>query len=64
MVVCVCCAFGEGQVRPLIERGVVSVDDIFRELADSAPMCGKCLPDLRLFIERTLKHHGAKVAKR
>jgi bacterioferritin-associated ferredoxin len=61
MIVCVCKAVSDRQIRAAVKAGATSLRDITRELGVGT-CCGKCVPEARAAVSASLDLCGDPVA--
>ncbi len=54
MILCVCNAISDRQVRQLAESGVTTAEDVYRAL-DCVPQCGECIPFVQEALSRAAR---------
>ena len=54
MIICVCKAVSDRQIKAAVKDGATSMRDLTRELGVGS-CCGKCVPDARSTLSESLK---------
>jgi bacterioferritin-associated ferredoxin len=62
MIVCVCKAVSDRQIRAAARDGATCVRDLSRELG-LGTCCGKCVPEARKTLATSLAHQHPQVAE-
>ncbi len=58
MIVCVCKAVSDRQIRAAVKDGATHLRDLSRDLGVGT-CCGKCLPEAESVLARSLDQHSA-----
>jgi len=58
MIVCVCKAVSDRQIRAAVKDGATHLRDLTRDLGVGT-CCGKCLPEAKSALARSLGQHNA-----
>jgi len=61
MIICVCKAVSDRQIRAAVRDGATSLRDISRELGVGT-CCGKCVPDAKAALSACLSHCAEPLA--